>query len=133
MSEFPIAQVRAEFPALLNEDDFIFLDNAAGAQSPCAVLDAVAHHLLHRNVQRGGRYRHSVEVDEAIAAARASLALLVNARHPEERSEEGRVGEECRSRWGPCHLKKKMELQRRFDRDRKRTSLWDHSRGASRR
>jgi cysteine desulfurase family protein (TIGR01976 family) len=84
MRDFPIDQVRAAFPALLNEDGFIFFDNAAGAQSPTPVLNAVANHLLHRNVQRGGRYRQSQEVDEAIAQARASVALLVNARHPEE-------------------------------------------------
>ena len=82
MPDFPIDQVRAAFPAL--EDDFIFFDNAAGAQSPKIVLDAVANHLLRRNVQRGGRYKQSQEVDEAIAQARASVALLVNARHPEE-------------------------------------------------
>src|SRR5215472_8173635 len=81
---FPISQVRAAFPALQSDDDFIFFDNAAGAQSPQAVLNAVANHLLHRNVQRGGRYRHSREVDEAIAQARASVALLVNARHADE-------------------------------------------------
>jgi len=89
MTEFPIDQVRAEFPALQNpalpdKDAFIFFDNAAGAQSPAIVLNAVANHLLHRNVQRGGRYRQSQEVDEAIAQARASVALLVNARHAEE-------------------------------------------------
>ncbi|HEY1937004.1 MAG TPA: cysteine desulfurase-like protein [Candidatus Angelobacter sp.] len=82
MSDFPIDQVRAAFPAL--QDDFIFFDNAAGAQSPKAVLDTVADHLLRRNVQRGGRYRHSQEVDAAIAKARESVALLVNARHPDE-------------------------------------------------
>src|SRR5216684_7210171 len=82
MAEFPIDHVRAKFPAL--HDDFIFFDNAAGAQSPRTVLDAVAHHLLHRNVQRGGRYRQSREVDEAIAQARVSVALLVNARHADE-------------------------------------------------
>jgi len=82
MPKFPVEQVRAAFPAL--QDDFIFFDNAAGAQSPRTVLDAVAYHLLHRNVQRGGRYRHSQEVDSAIAQARASVALLVNARHPDE-------------------------------------------------
>ncbi|HJX84560.1 MAG TPA: cysteine desulfurase-like protein [Candidatus Angelobacter sp.] len=82
MAEFPINHVRATFPAL--HDDFIFFDNAAGAQSPQTVLDAVAHHLRHRNVQRGGRYRQSQEVDEAIAQARTSVALLVNARHPDE-------------------------------------------------
>jgi cysteine desulfurase family protein (TIGR01976 family) len=82
MPEFPITQLRSMFPAL--SDEFIFFDNAAGAQSPAAVLDAVAYHLRYRNVQRGGRYRQSQEVDEAIANARASVALLVNARYPEE-------------------------------------------------
>jgi cysteine desulfurase family protein (TIGR01976 family) len=82
MAEFPIDYVRAAFPAL--QDDFMFFDNAAGAQSPQSVLNAVANHLLHRNVQRGGRYRQSREVDEAIAQARESVALLVNARHSDE-------------------------------------------------
>src|SRR5579871_2432693 len=82
MPEFPVSQARSSFPAL--RDGFIFFDNAAGAQSPKTVLNAVAHHLLHRNVQRGGRYKHSQEVDAAIAQARASVALLVNARHPDE-------------------------------------------------
>ena len=82
MAEFPVDEVRAAFPAL--QDGFIFFDNAAGAQSPQTVLNAVANHLLHRNVQRGGRYKQSQEVDEAIAQARASVALLVNARHPDE-------------------------------------------------
>ena len=82
MPNFPVEQVRAAFPALQN--DFIFFDNAAGAQAPQRVLNAVADHLLHRNVQRGGRYRHSQEVDATIARARESVALLVNARHPEE-------------------------------------------------
>lgn len=84
MAEFPVEQLRAVFPALQNDDDFIFFDNAAGAQSPQVVLNAVANHLLHRNVQRGGRYKHSQEVDAAIAQARESVALLVNARHSDE-------------------------------------------------
>ncbi|HET9838168.1 MAG TPA: cysteine desulfurase-like protein [Candidatus Angelobacter sp.] len=82
MLNFPFDRVRAAFPAL--QDDFIFFDNAAGAQAPQSVLDAVADHLLHRNVQRGGRYKHSQEVDCVIARARESVAALVNARHPEE-------------------------------------------------
>jgi cysteine desulfurase family protein (TIGR01976 family) len=82
MPKFPIDHVRSAFPAL--QDDFIFFDNAAGAQSPQTVLDTVANHLLHRNVQRGGRYRQSQEVDAAIAQARASVAALVNARHADE-------------------------------------------------
>src|SRR5260370_24261710 len=82
MAECRVDQGRVAFPAL--QGGVIFFDNAAGAQSPQTVLNAVANHLLHRNVQRGGRYKQSQEVDEAIAQARASVALLVNARHPDE-------------------------------------------------
>jgi len=39
---------------------------------------------LHRNVQRGGRYNRSVEVDATIARAREAVAILINAREPDE-------------------------------------------------
>ena len=57
---------------------------AAGAQVPQMVLDAVNHHLLECNVQRGGRYAKSREVDEMILRARHSVADLVNARDASE-------------------------------------------------
>lgn len=81
---FPIDAVRAQFPALQRAGSFIFLDNAAGAQVPQSVLDAVTTHLLDFNVQRGGRYPQSVRVDRAVAEARESVAILVNAYRPEE-------------------------------------------------
>ncbi len=81
---FPIETVRASFPALTRPPGFIFFDNAAGAQVPQVVLDAVNHHLLECNVQRGGRYAKSREVDEMIVRARHSVADLVNARDPRE-------------------------------------------------
>jgi cysteine desulfurase family protein (TIGR01976 family) len=84
MTEFPIHWVRSQFPALALDKDFVFFDNAAGAQIPRNVLDTVQNHLLKRNVQRGGRYRHSREVDAAIAAAREAVAVFLNARHPNE-------------------------------------------------
>jgi cysteine desulfurase family protein (TIGR01976 family) len=80
---FPIEQTRSSFPAL-NRDGFMFFDNAAGTQIPQGVLDAVTRHLLECNVQRGGRYSKSREVDEAIAHARESVACFLNARHPSE-------------------------------------------------
>jgi len=80
---FPIDQIRSRFPAL-QHSGFIFFDNAAGAQIPQVVLDAVNHHLLHCNVQRGGRYAKSKQVDAAIAKARESVAILLNARDPNE-------------------------------------------------
>ena len=81
---FPIETVRAAFPALNRAPQFTFFDNAAGAQVPQVVLDAVNHHLLECNVQRGGRYAKSIAVDEMIARARQSVADLVNARSANE-------------------------------------------------
>lgn len=81
---FPVDGVRAAFPALTRPPGYIFFDNAAGAQVPQIVLDAVNHHLLECNVQRGGRYPKSREVDETILRARQSVADLVNARDPSE-------------------------------------------------
>lgn len=79
---FPATRLQAEFPALKHAGSFVFLDNAAGAQVPQAVFDAINGHLLERNVQRGGRYPQSIAVDASIARARASVATLVNARDP---------------------------------------------------
>jgi cysteine desulfurase family protein (TIGR01976 family) len=83
-ANFPIEAVRAAFPALTRPPGFIFFDNAAGAQVPQIVLDAVNHHLLECNVQRGGRYPKSREVDATISRARQSVADLVNARDASE-------------------------------------------------
>jgi cysteine desulfurase family protein (TIGR01976 family) len=82
--KFPVDAVRAVFPALARSPEFVFFDNAAGAQVPQVVLDAVNHHLLECNVQRGGRYGKSREVDATIWRARESVADLVNAREPNE-------------------------------------------------
>ena len=81
---FPVEKIRAMFPALQRAGDFIFMDNAAGAQIPQSVLDAVTNHLVAHNVQRGGRYGRSVTVDQSVAAARESVALLINAYSPSE-------------------------------------------------
>lgn len=81
---FPVETIRAMFPALQRAGDFIFLDNAAGAQIPQSVLDAVTNHLVAHNVQRGGRYGRSVTVDQSVADARESVALLINAYSPAE-------------------------------------------------
>jgi cysteine desulfurase family protein (TIGR01976 family) len=80
---FPVAEIRKLFPAL-HVRDAVFFDNAAGAQAPRVVLDATAEHLLRRNVQRGGVYVQSREVDATIARARQSVATFLNAPDPQE-------------------------------------------------
>jgi cysteine desulfurase family protein (TIGR01976 family) len=84
VSAFPVETVRAQFPALGRAAPFVYFDNAAGAQAPQRVLDTVNRHLLDFNVQRGGRYAKSVEVDNVIAAARRKVGALLNARDPSE-------------------------------------------------
>jgi cysteine desulfurase family protein (TIGR01976 family) len=83
-SGFPVESIRTQFPALHRKPPFIFFDNAAGAQVPQIALDAVNEHLVGHNVQRGGRYRHSRQVDATIARARESVGVFLNARDPSE-------------------------------------------------
>lgn len=83
-SEFPADALRQRFPALQRAGTFAFFDNAAGAQVPSDVLDAVTHHLVEHNMQRGGRYPKSVAVDASVAAARDAVATLLNAYNPAE-------------------------------------------------
>ena len=82
---FPIQAIRSQFPALNESRGTIFFDNAAGAQLPARVIDAVTDHLVHRMVQRGGPYALSREVDDVIERARAAVADLVNAPDPNVR------------------------------------------------
>lgn len=82
--EFPIEAIRSKFPALGRASPFVYFDNAAGAQLPQNVLNAVAHHLLDVNVQRGGRYKKSREVDRVIAMAREKVAAWLNGSDPSE-------------------------------------------------
>jgi cysteine desulfurase family protein (TIGR01976 family) len=84
VSEFPIDAIRAKFPALERAKPFVYFDNAAGAQLPQSVLDAVARHLLDINVQRGGRYEKSRDVDRMIVIAREKVAAWLNAGDPSE-------------------------------------------------
>ncbi|HEV2271597.1 MAG TPA: cysteine desulfurase-like protein [Steroidobacteraceae bacterium] len=83
-NDFPVEMLRRRFPALRSAGSCVFFDNAAGAQVPDVVIEAVRHHLIEHNVQRGGRYPRSVAVDAMISLARAHVAAFVNARRPEE-------------------------------------------------
>lgn len=83
-SNFPVEMIRSQFPALHRTPGFLFFDNAAGAQIPQVVFDAIHRHLLECNVQRGGRYAKSREVDATVARARQSVADLLNAQDPRE-------------------------------------------------
>jgi cysteine desulfurase family protein (TIGR01976 family) len=83
-TQFPITRVREAFPALRAADGFVFFDNAAGAQIPDQALSEVTRHLVQHNVQRGGRYPRSVEVDRAVSRVRSKIADFLGAGDPRE-------------------------------------------------
>jgi cysteine desulfurase family protein (TIGR01976 family) len=84
LNQFPVDDLRAQFPAIAKAGGFIFLENAGGSQVPQIVIDAVTRHLVEFNVQRMAKYRHSEGVDRNLQQARESVAILVNAYRPEE-------------------------------------------------
>ena len=71
---------RADFPLLAGHPDISFLDSAATAQRPAAVLDAQRrfYETMNANPLRG-LYSLSVEATAAIAAVRAQVAELIGA------------------------------------------------------
>ena len=78
-----IDAIRAEFPILsrqVNGYPLVYLDNAASAQKPDAVIDAVANQsrTAYANVHRG-IHTLSNETTEAYEAARETVRSFVNA------------------------------------------------------
>ena len=71
---------RADFPLLAGHPDIAFLDSAATAQRPAAVLDAQRrfYETMNANPLRG-LYSLSVEATAVIAAVRAQVAELIGA------------------------------------------------------
>jgi len=69
---------KADFPLLANNPDIAFLDSAATAQRPAAVLDAQRrfYETMNANPLRG-LYRLSVEATEAIAQTRDKIAAFL--------------------------------------------------------
>ncbi|KUH59482.1 cysteine desulfurase [Tractidigestivibacter scatoligenes] len=71
---------KADFPLLAGNPDLAFLDSAATAQRPAAVLDAQRrfYETMNANPLRG-LYRLSVEATEAIAQTRDKVATFLGA------------------------------------------------------
>ncbi len=81
-------RVRADFPILSREvhgRPLVYLDSAASAQQPRAVLDAVERYgtTTHANVHRGV-HALSQEATAAFEAARATVRRYINARSTRE-------------------------------------------------
>ena len=82
MTSLDMAYVQSQFPGLTG--DWVFFDNAGGAQIAQPALDRMVEFLTRRNVQIGGSYAVSQAAAEALMAGRRAAATLVNAARPEE-------------------------------------------------
>ena len=83
-----VAAVRADFPLLarsVNGKPLVYLDNAATAQKPAAVIDAVDHFLRHENanIHRGVHYL-SAHATLAYDEVRTKVRHFINAREDRE-------------------------------------------------
>ncbi|HUF87823.1 MAG TPA: cysteine desulfurase [Thermohalobaculum sp.] len=85
---YDVERIRADFPILgrkVNGADLVYLDNAASAQKPRAVIDAVRHAYEHEyaNVHRGLHFLSNLAT-ENYEAVRGKIARFLGARHEEE-------------------------------------------------
>jgi len=84
----PLARLRTDFPILgrrVNGKRLVYLDSAATAQKPQAVLDALDDYYKERNANvHRGVYTLAEEATAAYEAARAKTARFINAPSPRE-------------------------------------------------
>ena len=83
-----LSYLRADFPILsetIRGKPFVFLDSAASAQKPAAVIDAMAHTMRHQyaNVHRGLHWM-SERTSDVYEGVRDKVAALLNAGSREE-------------------------------------------------
>src|SRR3989454_5068144 len=80
----------------------------AGNQAARRNLGVLSDHRTARDdrsrADHGATIDRRIHADQAVVADRAAVD---HGRVADGRSEERRVGKECRSRWSPYHLKKK--------------------------
>jgi cysteine desulfurase / selenocysteine lyase len=106
---FDPRKLRREFPIFANNPDLVFLDSAASAQKPRAVIDRIADYYRtdYANVHRGV-YRLSARSTELFEEARDKVRRFLNAADPREivfvRNTTEAINLVAQS-WGPAFLK----------------------------
>ena len=84
---FDVAALRAEFPALVREQDgrpVAFLDGPGGTQVPQRVIDAVSDYYRNTNANAGGAFTTSLLSDAMVDEAHAAVADFLGAASPAE-------------------------------------------------
>ena len=85
---FDVQKIRQDFPILhrqVNGQELVYFDNAATAQTPQPVIDAIVDYYSTRNANiHRGVHALSQEATEAYEAARQKIQKHFNAAHPYE-------------------------------------------------
>ncbi|MBN2237612.1 MAG: cysteine desulfurase-like protein [Bacteroidales bacterium] len=74
--------VRQQFPAL--KRDFVYMDNAGGAQVLKGVINRISDYLSNTNVQLGASYQISQESGQRLDASTQQIAQYIGASQKEE-------------------------------------------------
>ena len=77
---YDVERIRSLYPALAG--DTVWLDGAAGTQSPTSVIEAIAETYRVGTSNGGGVFASSIRADEIAESARAAAADLVGASDP---------------------------------------------------
>lgn len=78
------AELRRDFPLLAGSPDMVYLDSAATAQKPLAVLEAVHDYLTSRNANAGrGTYRWANETTAMVQRAADRVRSFLDDPHPD--------------------------------------------------
>jgi cysteine desulfurase/selenocysteine lyase len=111
---FDPRRLRREFPIFANNPDLVYLDTAASAQKPRAVIDRVAEYYRtdYANVHRGV-YRLSARSTELYEEAREKVRRFLNAADAREivfvRNTTEAINLVAQS-WGPAFLREGDEV-----------------------
>ncbi|HJU19755.1 MAG TPA: cysteine desulfurase [Stellaceae bacterium] len=111
---FDPRRLRREFPIFANNPDLVYLDSAASAQKPRAVIDRIAEYYRtdYANVHRGV-YRLSAHSTELYEEAREKVRRFLNAAEAREiifvRNTTEAINLVAQS-WGPAFLKEGDEV-----------------------
>lgn len=81
-TKLDLSFVRQQFPAL--NRDFIYMDNAGGAQVLGGVINRISDYLANTNVQLGASYSVSQESGSRLEEATEKVAQYINASRKEE-------------------------------------------------
>ena len=82
MNQFPIGEIRNEFPALdlkHNKLKRIYLDNPAGTQIPQRVSNAVSNAMTHASSNLGGYFGNSIAAEKIWNDAHQAIAVMLGA------------------------------------------------------